>query len=284
MHKTTRLKPDSMAVELDFVDAVHTPKPVMEFAIELHIAGLSLSDTVVFIERFGISRARSTVHNWVKKAFVLEIGDQQETAPSTSLESSESATNIWKDSSKNKRMGVNTVDLTVAGGDNLPLSQTRITHAGNASVIGRVNGENTYGNGPHLSDGLLLQMTPDVCETAGTNQQATWEAGQSYEVLWSGGSGREFTISGKRAPLPSHAAAVESGNCGSAIQPYFGDMSKGSGTDTLALVYPKDGYEVSKALMEGDPVGVKWQASSGGKTQRIYTYTVQQDSKLDPWK
>lgn len=68
MHKTTRLKPDSMAVELDFVDAVHTPKPVMEFAIELHLAGLSLSDTVVFIERFGISRARSTVHNWVKKA------------------------------------------------------------------------------------------------------------------------------------------------------------------------------------------------------------------------
>jgi transposase-like protein len=66
MHKTTRIKPNSMAVELDFVDAVHTRKPVMEFAIELHLAGLSLSDAVSFIERFGVSRARSTIHTWVK--------------------------------------------------------------------------------------------------------------------------------------------------------------------------------------------------------------------------
>jgi len=68
MPETARLKPGSMAVELDFVDAVHTPTPVMEYAIELHLAGLSLSNTVEMIERFGVSRARSTIHNWVKKA------------------------------------------------------------------------------------------------------------------------------------------------------------------------------------------------------------------------
>ena len=68
MHKTARLKPGSTAVELDFVDAVHTPTSLMEFAIELHLGGLSLSKTVMALERFGVSRARSTIHNWVLKA------------------------------------------------------------------------------------------------------------------------------------------------------------------------------------------------------------------------
>jgi hypothetical protein len=215
--------------------------------------------------------------------FVLGIGDQQDPGPSTTLEASESTTNVTH-REDGKRMGVTRVLVTVAGGEALPIRQTRISHEGNTSVIGRVNGENTYGDGPHLGDGLLLQMSPDLCETAGAGQQATWEAGQSYEVLWSGGAERDFTFSGNRAPLPSHAAAVQSGNCGSAIQPYFGDLDKNGPQDTLALVYPQDGYEVSKALMQGDSVGVMWQASSGGKTQQIFNYTVQQDSPLDPWK
>jgi FlaG/FlaF family flagellin (archaellin) len=214
--------------------------------------------------------------------FVLGIGDQQDPGPSTTLEASESTTNVTH-REDGKRMGVTRVHVTVAGGEPLPIRQTRIRHAGNTSVIGRVNGENTYGNGAFLDDGLLLQMTPDLCETAGTNQQATWDAGQSYEVLWSGGAERDFTV-GSRGPLPPHAAAVRSGACESAIQPYFGDLSKGSGADTLALVYASGGHAVSKAVMEGDSVGVIWQASSGGKTQQIFNYTVQQDSPLDPWK
>jgi transposase-like protein len=40
----------------------------MEFVIELHLGGLSLSKTVLALERFGVSRARSTIHNWVQKA------------------------------------------------------------------------------------------------------------------------------------------------------------------------------------------------------------------------
>jgi len=40
----------------------------MKLGIHLHTAGLSLSDTVSVLERFGVDRARSTVHNWVRKA------------------------------------------------------------------------------------------------------------------------------------------------------------------------------------------------------------------------
>jgi putative transposase len=74
MTKTARLSPGSTAVELDFVEAVHTPREVMEFAVELHLGGLSLSKTVLAIGQLGVSRARSTVHNWVQKADLIPRG------------------------------------------------------------------------------------------------------------------------------------------------------------------------------------------------------------------
>ncbi|WP_245851694.1 IS6 family transposase [Halorubrum persicum] len=44
-----------------------TPKLLMKLSIQLHLAGLSLSNTVLFLEVFGVDRVRSTVHNWVHK-------------------------------------------------------------------------------------------------------------------------------------------------------------------------------------------------------------------------
>jgi transposase-like protein len=45
-----------------------TPRLLMKLGIQLHLAGLSFSNTVSFLEVFGVKRARSTVHNWVHKA------------------------------------------------------------------------------------------------------------------------------------------------------------------------------------------------------------------------
>jgi transposase-like protein len=45
-----------------------TPQLLMKLSIQLHLSGLSLSDTVSFLEIFGVDRVRSTVHNWVHKA------------------------------------------------------------------------------------------------------------------------------------------------------------------------------------------------------------------------
>jgi len=65
---TTRLNGDSTAIELEFVDRVFTPRAAMELGIQLHLRGLSLSNTVSILEKFGVDPCRTTVHNWVKKA------------------------------------------------------------------------------------------------------------------------------------------------------------------------------------------------------------------------
>ena len=55
-------------INLDFVEREATPRLLVKLSIQLHLAGLSLSNTVSFLERFGVKRVRSTVHNWVHKA------------------------------------------------------------------------------------------------------------------------------------------------------------------------------------------------------------------------
>jgi putative transposase len=55
-------------IELGFVEREATPRLLMKLSIQLHLTGLSLSNTVSILEIFGVERARSTVHNWVHKA------------------------------------------------------------------------------------------------------------------------------------------------------------------------------------------------------------------------
>ena len=68
MTEISRLSGGSDAIELDFVEREATPTEIMELAVQLHLTGLSLSNTVSILDNFGVSRARSTVHNWVQKA------------------------------------------------------------------------------------------------------------------------------------------------------------------------------------------------------------------------
>ncbi|MFT4948890.1 MAG: putative transposase [Natronomonas sp.] len=55
-------------INLEFVEREATPRLLMKLSIQLHLARLSLSNTVSFLEVFGVERVRSTVHNWVHKA------------------------------------------------------------------------------------------------------------------------------------------------------------------------------------------------------------------------
>ena len=68
MTENARLDGSIDRIELDFVEREATPRLLMKLSIQLHLAGLSLSNTVSILEVFGVSRARSTVHNWVHKA------------------------------------------------------------------------------------------------------------------------------------------------------------------------------------------------------------------------
>jgi transposase-like protein len=68
MPEFDRLNGGSNCIELDFIEREATPEPLMRLSIQLHAAGLSLSDTVRVLDSFGVQRVRSTVHNWVQKA------------------------------------------------------------------------------------------------------------------------------------------------------------------------------------------------------------------------
>jgi transposase-like protein len=68
MPENTRLSGSIEQIDLEFVEREATPRLLMKLGIQLHLAGLSLSNTVSILEIFGVERARSTVHNWVHKA------------------------------------------------------------------------------------------------------------------------------------------------------------------------------------------------------------------------
>jgi hypothetical protein len=98
--------------------------------------------------------------------------------------------------------------------------------------------------------------------------------------LLSGGQERDFDATGAKGKFHPHSVtASKTGGCG-AIQPWYGNL--GNSPPEINFNYGGE-FErsPSKALMAGDSVNVVWQASSGGKSQRLFKYTVQQDSPDD---
>ncbi len=51
-----------------------TPREIIETGIQLHLAGLSLSNTKQYVEKLGVERSRTAIHNWIQKAD-LQPGD-----------------------------------------------------------------------------------------------------------------------------------------------------------------------------------------------------------------
>jgi len=47
----------------------------MKLGIRLHLAGLSLSNTIRELEKFGVKRSRKAVHDWVQKADLQPADD-----------------------------------------------------------------------------------------------------------------------------------------------------------------------------------------------------------------
>ena len=68
MAEMTRLSSCNDWLELDFVERERTPSELMKLGIRLHLAGLSLSNTISELEKFGVQRSRKAVHDWVQKA------------------------------------------------------------------------------------------------------------------------------------------------------------------------------------------------------------------------
>jgi len=57
MPENTRLSGSIGQFDVDFVEREATPRLLMKLSIQLHLAGLSLSNTVSILEIFGVERA-----------------------------------------------------------------------------------------------------------------------------------------------------------------------------------------------------------------------------------
>ena len=75
MAEITRLSGCSNWLKLDFVKRERTPSELMKLGIRLHLAGLSLSNTISELEKFGVKRSRKAVHDWVQKADLQPASD-----------------------------------------------------------------------------------------------------------------------------------------------------------------------------------------------------------------
>ncbi len=68
MHEIERLSGRTSWIDLEFIERERTPREIVELGIHLHVAGLSLSNTKQILERLGVERSRTAIHNWVQKA------------------------------------------------------------------------------------------------------------------------------------------------------------------------------------------------------------------------
>jgi len=74
MPETNRLDESTGWIDLSFVERERTPREIIEKGIRHHLAGLSLSNTVVLLEELGVKRSRTAIHNWVQKADLQPAG------------------------------------------------------------------------------------------------------------------------------------------------------------------------------------------------------------------
>ena len=75
MSETDRLERPSDWIDLGFIDRERTPREIIEVGIQLHVAGVSLSNTKQVLERLGVERSRTAIHDWVQKTDVQPSSD-----------------------------------------------------------------------------------------------------------------------------------------------------------------------------------------------------------------
>jgi hypothetical protein len=202
-------------------------------------------------------------------AFVLEIGDQQETAPSTSFDTSQEI--VFRDTGPGGRgdRNLTTVNIAHAGGDTLDVSQNQILVEGTNSTW------------EFIEDGKVKAFpVPNVWETRGSNDPVEFASGETWTVQ------AYRDENGPNTPM-KYAHQVEHTDGNNGVVAYF--ISCGSGCGSTAGMGGADGDSIHitpwrnsdnalhdvKPLQTGDDTRVVWTASSGGKTQTLFKYTVQ---------
>jgi FlaG/FlaF family flagellin (archaellin) len=191
-------------------------------------------------------------------AFVLEIGDQQETAPNTSFDSSQQMRFVADSSDKRN---LTQVGITHAGGDTLGISNNRIKVNGNASWWG-IASEGTTSNGY-----VDAEIQPDTSETAGSNEEVSFTSGETWSIV---AGNNDNAVSHENFDTTiDYAFDFDNNNQETYLEIDDNDGDEDQDADDFAWNGPLSELET------GDNVNVVWTASSGGKTQTLFKYTVQ---------
>jgi hypothetical protein len=200
-------------------------------------------------------------------AFVLEIGDQQETAPSTSFDSkqtteyfSQNQGTQWKSSNNLTR-----VYISHAGGDTVSLSNIYASVQGNNSVWGvEENIKDNTASGATDPDWLVTdkaEAVPNLFLTYGTNEKVELQSGQTMTMIGYDGPNRDYWKDIENAR--TNPGGIR--------------MTYKESPERPALTWKESSWKEHELtpLETGDKVRIVWKADSGGKTQTMFKYTVQ---------
>jgi flagellin-like protein len=209
--------------------------------------------------------------------FVLEIGDQQETVPRASFDTSQKAVFY---STPRGTANNTVVKITHAGGETVPYSELEMKVNGNESVWGEEEAGWLYGGGRMSYTGnpattyttsskcggapdcgyVPVEPVPDLRETLGTNTVTEIKSGEKVDVIF-----YEY--------IRDQLVDVKGDAGGFTEADYYVDKPQGEVTELAewGAVYEKDVPNVNSS----DDITAVWEASSGGKTQTLFEYTVQ---------
>jgi flagellin-like protein len=186
-------------------------------------------------------------------AFVLEIGDQQETAPNTSFESEQSL-QYYEYGGGYGSQNLTTVEIVHAGGSVVDISQANIIIAGNTSVWGAPVKRAAWDK---------CVPAPDIRTTLGTNKQSEFRSGMEWTMF----------AHGPAAAGPDKVPSDENVKNHEYACRYPADDSRGPNLQDPTAGFADLGQ--MQPLTNEKTVRVTWTASSGGKTQTLFKYDVQ---------
>jgi flagellin-like protein len=198
-------------------------------------------------------------------AFVLEIGDQQETAPNASF-TTEEFTRTHGPNNKGNRMNHTWTQLTHSGGDTINMKNL------NYSIEGSLK---TVGTAPNEQAGVLSTSSvptyPDVTseprytylrESLGSDQPVEFTSGKSDVLLGTAPDGANF---------------YNDNNAGDTYIKCFASPNRKNTVEVTNIkCYSSGGsnMDVTK-IQQGDTLNVIWEAGSGGKTQILFEHEQQ---------
>jgi FlaG/FlaF family flagellin (archaellin) len=211
-------------------------------------------------------------------AFVLEIGDQQETAPSASWDSEEDMV-LVREVDQDHDANLTVVSISHAGGDTIDVRQAHVLAAGTEMAMQLTDDE------PGAAGYAKAATAPDLLPTLGSNEKVTLESGQTMDIITGEApKGKKWGST----PLDDHVTReiATSGDYNSyELDPhqYWSGIifvkANGNGGGGLGIKSYSGADDFAYCpLFSDDEVSVVWKASSGGKTQKLFKYTVQTGS------